>query len=94
MFSILLLAKDFIRDTPAKGCLPGTLSQHDAFRRSCWQLIARAPPRLAAYYFPNDPPFLTGKRGTTSPASAEKLSGCPAEQSEHAFLIEAMGFDR
>jgi hypothetical protein len=49
---------------------------------------------LAAYYFPNDPSILTGENGTASPAGAEILSGCAAEESEHTCLIEAMGFDR
>jgi hypothetical protein len=49
---------------------------------------------LAAYYLPNDPSFFAGKNGTASPAGAEILSGCSAEESEHTCLIEAMGFDR
>jgi hypothetical protein len=93
MFAILLLAKNFIRSNPAKDCLPGALRQHHAFRRSCGKRFAKSPPRLAAYYFPNDPSLLIGKNGTASPAGAEILSSCPAEESEHAYLIEAMRFD-
>jgi hypothetical protein len=49
---------------------------------------------LAAYYFPNDPSLLIGKNATASTGGAEILPGGPAEESEHACLIEAMGFDR
>jgi hypothetical protein len=37
---------------------------------------------------------LTGKEGTAGAGSAKILPGYPAEESEHAGLVEAMGFDR